>query len=904
MQDPEHATPPNLDGETPSPISAGEQAPPREVWSIGPYRVERRLGQGGMGEVFLAHDDRLGRRVAIKRIREGSAPAIRSERFRREARAAARLSHPAIVQIYDLVEDSAGVAIVMEYVEGRTLADLTAAGLPDPPLAVRLARDVAGGLAAAHAAGLVHRDLKAENVVVTAEGRAKILDFGLAKPLTGPEGDETLTVHGAVIGTCHSMSPEQASGGDVDARSDLFSFGVLLYEMLTGRSPFRGSNSLDTLRRVITHHPPPISALRPGLPHSLSELIERLLAKDREARPRSAAEVAANLEEIAASPELEAWRGTPPDGGQERWSELATHTGLAPVSSGRKSSAVSSSHRSRHRPWLLAAAVVVLAALALGAVYLLSRQPPETLRIAVLKPATLPAGHDELDLAASGVLMAALSTLASFEGVAPLDPTQAGTATSPAEAARAAAADEVLAATVEGQGALGGRVTLRRLQGSDGRVLWTESFPVPTEPRDLRLLADAVAVHLRRGYPDRQLRRGTPELAVRDEDYSEFLRIKRRSDLGTPPVEPDLAQLEEIARRSPRFLEAHLQVANFAQSLFRSTREPRYLERGRKAARAALALAPGDPRPLVAGFRIAIAGHQPEEAARLLPRLAPLLAGDSDLQVFSGLLAESRGNLGRAIADLESAVQRDPSWANLFRLADLEIKAGRVADARQHLEELLARSPGNLWGLDRLGNLELLVGDPVRAEQLYLDMIRLQPQRSYYTNLGLARSLLGRNAEAVTAYRKALELAPGHGTATLNLADAELALGHEEEARSLYGQLLAHLETSEAGAGLSPLDRMIKAQCLAHLGRTREAVAVAQRTLRQSFEDPEIVYNASLVYALAGDRASALVNAQIALEKGVQPRWFTLAAFGPLRNDPDLQALLRKGPAPEGRPRN
>jgi tetratricopeptide (TPR) repeat protein len=535
----------------------------------------------------------------------------------------------------------------------------------------------------------------------------------------------------------------------------------------------------------------------------------------------------------------------------------------------------------------------------IGAAGWMGRHPPAPLRVAVLRPEVLSAGRDELGLAASGVLMATLSTLASFEGVAPLDPAQAGGAASPVAAARAAAAEEVLAATVEGQGARGGRVTLRRVQGGDGRVLWTESFTVPTEPRDLRLLADAVAIHLQRAYPDRRLRQGAPELAVRDEDYADFLRIKRQVDLGTPPVEAELARLEGIARRSPRFLEAHLQVANVAQSLFRSTRDPRYLERGRAAATAAQALTPGDPRPLAAGFRLAIAGHRPEEAARLLTRLSPLLAGDSDLQAFSGLLAESRGDLEQAIASLRSAVRRDPSWSNLFRLADLEIKAGRVPEGRRHLEELLARSPGNLWGLDRLGNLELLVGDAARAERLYLDMIRLQPQRSYYTNLGLSRSLLGRDAEAVAAYRKALELAPGHVTATVNLADAELALGHQEEARSLYRQLLAHLETSAGGAGLSPLDHMIEAQCLAHLGRSREAVALAQRTLQQSAGDPEIVYAASLVYALAGDRASALVNAQIALDKGVQPRWFTLAAFGPLRDDPDLRTLLRRGPAPE-----
>jgi len=861
-----------------------------------------------MGEVFLAYDERLGRRVAIKRLRPGSELDRQGERLRREARVAARLSHSAVVHVYDLIEDDSGLSIVMEYVEGRTLDRLTVDRLPDPRLSVRLAQDVAEGLAAAHAAGLVHRDLKAENVIVTAEGRAKILDFGLARPVPNAEGntegDEPLTAHGAVIGTCHSMSPEQASGGDVDARSDLFSLGVLLYELLTGRSPFRGNNSLDTLRRVITHHPPPVSALRPDLPGDLSLLIEHLLAKDREARPRSAREVAQSLERIAESPELAAWQGAAPADGAERWSEMATDVIqtpnqipaqrpiLTPAPPVRTSSALSP----RYRPWHLGAVVAALLVLALafGLVHVSDRWALQPLRIAVLAPRVHPAGDKTLDLAASGVVAATLSTLASLEGTAPLDPDQAGNAASPVAAARAAAADEVLAATVERQGAAGARVTLRRLQGSDGRVLWTESFDVPAEPRELRLLADAVTAHLRRAYPDRRLRPGTPALEVRDEDYAELLRIKRRIAAGAAPSQSELARIEAVVQGSPRFLEGHLLVTRMAQSLFRSTGDPAYLQRGREAARAARALTPNDPRPLVAEVRIDLEAHQPEEAARRLTELGPLLSGDSELLVLTGRLAEGQGDLPRAISSQESAARRDPSWSNLLRLADLEIRAGRIADARRHLEDLFARSPGNIWGLDKLGNLELLVGDPARAEKLFLEMIQLQPQRAYYTNLGLARSLLGRPAEAVAAYQKALELAPGHITVLLNLADAELALGHDAEARSLYRQVLQHLTANEAAAGLNPADRMAKAQCLAHLEKTREAVTVTQATLRESFADPQIVYAASLVYALVGDRASALVNAQSALEKGVEPRWFTLPAFGPLRDDPELRAILRK----------
>ncbi|MFP5287521.1 MAG: serine/threonine-protein kinase, partial [Thermoanaerobaculia bacterium] len=176
---------------------------------LGAYRLESRLGRGGMGEVFLAWDERLERRVAIKRVRRDVFEASHHrDRFRREAQMAARLSHAAIVQIHDLVTDGSGDAIVMEYVEGVTLAERMAHGLLETAEAVRLAREIAEGLAAAHAAGLIHRDLKAENVVVTPAGHAKILDFGLARPVAVE--DQRLTGHGAIVGTCYAMSPEQA----------------------------------------------------------------------------------------------------------------------------------------------------------------------------------------------------------------------------------------------------------------------------------------------------------------------------------------------------------------------------------------------------------------------------------------------------------------------------------------------------------------------------------------------------------------------------------------------------------------------------------------------------------------------------------------------------------------------
>src|SRR5947209_1747639 len=206
---------------------------------IGSYRVLGHLGRGGMGEVFLAWDDRLRRKVAIKRLRGDAetSPALR-QRLLREARAAASLSHSAIVQVYDLIADDEGDCIVMEYVEGRTLGSRLSDGPLPLDFAVRLAREIADALAAAHIAGIVHRDLKADNVIVTPSGHARVLDFGLARRLSGATDEVILTQHGFILGTCHAMSPEQAAGGKVDARSDLFPLGILLHHMLTGVSPF------------------------------------------------------------------------------------------------------------------------------------------------------------------------------------------------------------------------------------------------------------------------------------------------------------------------------------------------------------------------------------------------------------------------------------------------------------------------------------------------------------------------------------------------------------------------------------------------------------------------------------------------------------------------------------------
>lgn len=263
---------------------------------VGPYRLEQELGAGGMGQVYQAYDERLDRRVAIKHIRpDQAADPKRRARLRREAWAAARLTHPYIVQIFDIVESDDGDWIVMELVDGPSLHELLRTGPVSVADTLRWGRQVAEGLAEAHAKGIIHRDLKTENVMISASGHAKILDFGLAKALWGRQEAMTLSMEGIIIGTCRAMSPEQARGREVDHRSDLFSLGVMLHEMLAGGSPFAAASAADTLSKVLHLEPPPVLDLNPEVPRGLSILVQDLLEKDPKLRPASAGEVAARL---------------------------------------------------------------------------------------------------------------------------------------------------------------------------------------------------------------------------------------------------------------------------------------------------------------------------------------------------------------------------------------------------------------------------------------------------------------------------------------------------------------------------------------------------------------------------------------------------------------------------------
>ncbi len=341
----------------------------------GRYRVLRRLGVGGMADVYLAEDGTLGRQVAVKvLLKRYSGDAQFVERFRREAQAAASISHPNIVNIYDWGPVDGTYYIVMEYVEGETLKDrIRREGRCSPGEAVRVTLELLAAVQVAHGAHIVHRDIKSQNILIDSAGTVKVTDFGIAKA-----DNSQMTEVGSILGTAQYLAPEQARGEPVDERTDLYSVGVVLYEMLTGAVPFLGDSAVTVALKHVNEQPTEPAEVVPGMPHSLNQIVLKALAKDPDHRYRNAAEFSADL--IAArsggpllagayDPDLDRTLVQSPAAGAESTTRVLPRAAVAGAAAGAAGGAAAGAAGARGRkrspwPWIALVVFLVIAAVA------------------------------------------------------------------------------------------------------------------------------------------------------------------------------------------------------------------------------------------------------------------------------------------------------------------------------------------------------------------------------------------------------------------------------------------------------------------------------------------------------------------------------------------------------------
>jgi tetratricopeptide (TPR) repeat protein/tRNA A-37 threonylcarbamoyl transferase component Bud32 len=855
---------------------------------IAHYEILEKLGAGGMGVVYKARDTRLDRPVAIKFLsfHLGGDREAR-ERFLREARAASAIDHPNVCAVHAIDETPEGdVYMVMAYYEGTPLDQLLNRGPLPVTRAVEIAAQVAAGLARAHDKGIAHRDIKPSNLILTPDGTVKILDFGLAKIASA----EAFTVGGLAFGTPAYMSPEQAEGRPSDRRADVWALGVLLYAMLAGAPPFAGDTARSVLSRVLTSEPRPLAELGIEVPSSLKAILDRCLEKDPGRRYPDAGAVLADLRGVLA----ETGAGSRSDSvpGAFLTSTPTTQIGGSTIV------ARGSRWGNRRLAWGTTV-LLVAAALVWGGLRIVHRGPGPALRIAVPLPVVTADPPDpDTTAVAQSVRLALTRGLLALRNVVPVDPSSfRDPGRTPVEIARTVGAAEVLSARVAGT-AREWRVVLTRVDGRTGGDIWGRDFTVPKDASPLQL-PNVVMAQLRGGYAKLKPKPGATALDVRSEDYHEFLHLQASFHSTGGSGEDPAVLLDEVAaleKTSPDFLEAYLLEAEIARYLYDLNKAPELLDRGAEAAKQAARLSPLDPRPVADLFDFALRTSDLDGAKRELDALERIDPGNPEILLKRSALAEREGHPDRALALMRQATAHAPYRGYYEAQADLEYRLGRVDAARADLERVVSMAPGYLFAESKLAQIELLYGDPKRAETLYADLVKRSPGNSArHTNLGLARELLGDYEAAADEFRAALELAPRDPTVMLNLADSQAILHRDRAADSLYARVLERIAQDPDSTSADNL--LVRAQCLAHLGRSEQAVAAVRDALRSAADDSEALYIASLVYAVVGDRASALVNARDAIGKGVQARWFGLPFFDSIRSDPGFQALLGTGPA-------
>jgi len=727
---------------------------------IGVYRIESKLGQGGMGVVYQALDTKLNRPVAIKFLSDELATAAARRRFQREAQMASALNHPHILTVHDAAEFENRQYIVTEFVDGGTLKDWIRADKRTWRQVVELLTGVADGLAAAHLSGILHRDIKPQTILVAKNGYAKLADFGLAKleqPSPPKEATETLTEAntrpGAIVGTVAYMSPEQASGGTFDARSDVFSFGIVLYEALAGRRPFEGASELDVLQAIVRS---PAPALSPEVPAALRGLIEKTLEKDPAERYQTMRDLVVDLRRLS-----------------RQTAETPAETAVSPPSRTLLS-----------RPWIIPAAVVALLA---GGLAVWKWRPSPSATAQIHSIAVLPlenfSGDPNQEYLSDGTTEALIANLAQIRSLKVISRTSVmrfkGTTKAIPDIGRELGVDAIIEGSVHRVGDRV-RITAQLIHASTDAHMWAQNYErnmsgmLDLEAEVARAIAQEIRAEIT-AEESGSMAGGRPVDPAAQEAY--LLGTYSRWKLKTADLKQAIQYFERAIQIQPDFASAYAGLSGaWAEIGSRDSVAP-----GRAAALKALELDPKLSEAHSALARMSMSYDWDWASAEQGFKRALELNPNSleYCQCYADLLA-GMSRFPEAIAILERGVTLNPlSSAIQAAMGRVLVWQKNYNSAIPHLQKALELDPQNAVADLFLGEAYEVKGDFPKALAATEQYLRLRGVDSDNSPLvGRIYAKQGRRADALRVLSNLTK--PGANPNARDLSTLYFALGDKD----------------------------------------------------------------------------------------------------------------------------